>query len=133
MRQENLRGMQVEARERGFISLHQSHLADRCGRLQLMHRRWSLAPSEPLHAFGNRTRGHEHDFLAHLTKRRDFLGPARDRCVVDAAAVVGHEAGTDFDHEPARGGDHRNDCRRIHSVTVVVAATGCFCSHSKIA
>jgi hypothetical protein len=100
MRQENLRGVQVEARERGFISLHQSHLTDRGRGLQLVHALRPLLPSQPLHALDDRAARHQQYAAPGLAQPR-LLGPPRDRCVVDATAAGGHEAKPP-DHRAAR-------------------------------
>ena len=48
---------------------------------------------------------HEHDLAAAALQRRDLRRPARDRGVVEAAAVVGDEARADLDDEAPRGRD----------------------------
>ncbi len=53
MREQDLRGDKPVLGEAGLVRLHQPHLADRGGRLQLMHGARTLPPAEPLHAFGD--------------------------------------------------------------------------------
>ena len=54
VREQNLRGVQPEMRESGFVGLHQAHLSDRGRGLQCVDGVRPPRPTEALHAFGNR-------------------------------------------------------------------------------
>ena len=107
VRQQDLRRVQAELRERRFVGLHESHLADGRRRLQLVHRRRPRGPAEPLHALGDRARRDEHDVLARVLQLGDLRRPRGDGGGVEAASVVGDEARADLDHQAARARDRR--------------------------
>ena len=79
VREQDLRGVQAELRERRLVRLDETHLADRGRRLQLVHRRRARGPAEPLDALGDRARRDEHDFLARVLQLGDLRRPARRR------------------------------------------------------
>jgi len=100
--EQHLCGLQAVFAEGAFICLAQPHLADGGGGLQLVHRFRTLAPAQALAAFGNGATGNQHHLFAATTQFGDFRRPAGKRGVVEALAVVGYQAGADFDHD-ARG------------------------------
>ncbi|BEU66124.1 hypothetical protein MAFF301069_06790 [Ralstonia pseudosolanacearum] len=107
MRQQHLRRADTVPRELRFVHLGQAHLSDGGSGLQLVDLLRPPGPAQPLHAFGDGAGAHQHDLLAGRAQRRDLRGPAGDGGLVEAAAVIGDQAGTDLDDEAARIGDQR--------------------------
>ena len=58
-------------------------------------------PAEALHALGDRTARHHHDFAALPGEHRHLPAPVADGVGVDAAAFVGDQARADLDDDPA--------------------------------
>ena len=105
MSEQHLRSMQAKAGERGLVGLHQPHLPHCRCRLELVYCSWTLFPSEPLHAFRNRSRRHQDDLLRGPTQCRDLLGPSSHCRMIDAASIVGYQAGAYFDDQAPSGED----------------------------
>ena len=105
MREQDLRSANVVLGKAALVDLRETHLPDCRGSLKLVDLTWPLRPAEPLHAFGDRARTHEHDLLALRTQRRNLRGPAADCRMIEPTAVVGDEARTDFHYQTPRIGD----------------------------
>ena len=61
MGQQHLRGLDAVALEGVLVGLGNAHLTNGGRSLQLTHFPRPLLPAQPFHAFGNGTRGHQHD------------------------------------------------------------------------
>ena len=102
VRQQHLRAADAVRAQRRLVDLRQAHLSDRSRRLELVDGARPRRPSEPLHPFGDGA-ARDHDELALLAHELGHLpAPAADRIGVDATAVVGDEARSDLDDDPAR-------------------------------
>jgi hypothetical protein len=88
--------MQAVLAKAGLVYLHQTHLANGCGGLQIMNCRRPLLPAKPLHAFGNRAAGYEHDRFALLLEMDNLLYPLADRVMIQSRAFVGKKAAAYF-------------------------------------
>src|SRR5712691_9050161 len=99
MREEHLRRVQSVLAEARFVYLHESHLPDRGGGLQLVHGVRAPCPAEALHALGNGAARYQHDFLTCPAQFGNLSRPAGDRGGVQPRAPVGHERAADFDDE----------------------------------
>src|SRR5690606_11266187 len=87
--EKNLRCAQAMPRESNFVSLDETHLADRCRSLQLVHGMRATSPSQSGHALGNGAAGNKHHLLA-LGMQRGYLGcPFGDRSLVKTSTFVG--------------------------------------------
>ena len=62
--------------------------------------------AESLHAFGNRTGAHQHDFLAERAQLCDLRRPFCDRRMIEAAPVVGDQRRADLDDQASCGMNH---------------------------
>ena len=99
MRQQNLRGFQVVLEKGGLIGLRQPHLANRRGRLQIVHGFRTRRPAQALHASGNGARRHQQDLLASRIERRDLAGAIGNKAIGQPGAVVGHQGTAHLDHD----------------------------------
>src|SRR5882762_358606 len=94
--------MQAVLPEARLVDLHESHLPDCGGGLQLVHGVRALGPAQALHAFGDRAARDQDDLLARLAKPRDLPCPARDGGRVQPCAPIGDEGAADLDDETLR-------------------------------
>jgi len=99
VRQQNLRGFESVFAKRGFIHLHQSHLADRRGGLQLVDLVRTGFPAKALHAFCDGTTGNEQDVNAAFAERCNLPDPILDQRVIHTGTVIGDECGADLDDD----------------------------------
>ena len=99
VRQQHLRRVQAVLHEGGFVRLHETHLADGGRCLQFVDGLRARGPAQSRDAFGDRAGGNQHDLAATAFEQRDFLGPSRDRRVVESPPVVGDQARADLDDE----------------------------------
>ncbi len=107
MREQNLSRTDAALCKATLIHLRQPHLTDCGSRLKLIDLTWSLGPPETLHAFGNRTRTHEHDFLAPRAQLGNLLRPSTDGFMVESPTIIGDQTRSDFYDEPFGIGYHR--------------------------
>ena len=126
VRQQDLRGVQAELRERRLVGLHEAHLPDRGRGLQLVDRARPRASSRgacmPSAIAPDET---STTSLARALQRGDLRRPARDGGVVEPAAVVGDEARADLDDQPrARAADGARSCARRLRRCAGAARTG---------
>ena len=98
MGEQHLGGVQPVLLEAGFPGLHQPHLADGGGGLQLMHGIRAARPAQPGHALGHRAGGHHHDVDAALAQGHHAVHPDLHQVPVQAAAVVGEQSAANFDY-----------------------------------
>ena len=98
MGQQNLRGVHAMLLETGLVSLHQPHLPDGCRGLQFGDITRRRLEPEPLDAFRNRTRRHQHHFGTLLAQQRHLFRPGGNHVTVDSLPAVGNEGGTNLDH-----------------------------------
>src|SRR5207245_2893012 len=91
--------MQTVLPEARLVYLHESHLPDCGGGLQLMHGVRAPRPTQALHTFGDGTARNQDELLAGLPKLRDLRCPARDGGRVQPCTPVGDEGAADFDDE----------------------------------
>ena len=105
MGEQHLRGADAVLTEGVLVRFAQSHLADGRRRLQFVHRLRPFGPTEALATLGDRAAGDQQHLLAAALEFGDFAGPARERAVVEAAAVVGDQAGADLDDQAVGGVD----------------------------
>ena len=68
-----------------------------------MHRARTLAPAEPLHAFGDGAAGYQHDFAVEFAQLRNLRCPARERGMIQSLPLIGDQTGPDFDHKSFGG------------------------------
>ncbi len=99
MGQQDLRGRQADPPKSGLVDLRQAHLADGGRGLQRRHLARPYGPAQAQHALGDGARTHHQDFLALLAQQRELARPLADRCLVEARAVVGDQAGADLDDD----------------------------------
>jgi hypothetical protein len=78
VRQQHLGGAQAVGAKARLVHLRQAHLADRGAGLQFMDIGGTARKTEAQHAFGDRPRAHQHDFLAERAQAGDLQRPARD-------------------------------------------------------
>ena len=106
VRQQHLRAVHAVLGQPRLVHLHEPHLADSGGGLQLVHFLRPRGPAQALHAFGDRAAGHHQQFAPLPCEHRQLARPIADGHGVDAAAFVGDEAGAHLDDDAARALQH---------------------------
>ena len=104
VRQQHLRGMQMMFREARFVHLHQAHLANCGSRLQFVDGSGTLGPAQSLHAFSDGTTGDQHHLAPESRQLCNLLRPRVDGGLIQAAPVIGDQAGAHLDDNRARTG-----------------------------
>ncbi|MOA23406.1 hypothetical protein D3C78_1440250 [compost metagenome] len=105
MSQKDLRGVLAMLAKARLPRLHQAHLADRSGSLQLVHRARSCGPAQLAHAGSHGPGGHQHQLNARLTQGNHLLDPYGHGTAVEALAIGREQRTTDL-HDPALGASH---------------------------
>ncbi len=124
MGQQHLGGADAIAAKLAFVDLGETHLAHCRGGLQFMDFLGAPDPAQPLHAFGDGAGADQHDFLAGHAQLGDLCRPTGDGLVIEALAVVGHQAGPNLDDDTFCLGDDR-----LHGGNPVCwVLLFCFCS-----
>ena len=115
MGEKNLRRFNAVRRKRRFVGLHQAHLANGSGGLQLANTLRALTPPQPQYAFGNRAGTHENHFFAVVYQRADLRSQVFDHLSIQSATVVGQKSTSDF-HDNATGIFKRTLFHAFHSL-----------------
>ena len=103
MGQQHLGRMQPMFLKTGLIGLHQPHLPNGRGGLQLMDGFRPPAPAHAAHALGHRAGGDQDQLPPIGNPGRHLLHPGRQRFPVQPLAVTGQQGTADL-HYPAAGG-----------------------------
>ena len=97
--QQHLRAAHAIFAQFGFVHLRQAHLPDCGGGLQLVQFLRSAGPAEPLHAFGNRSARHHHQFAPLGSQSRQLPTPVADRLGINTSTLIRHQAGANLDDD----------------------------------
>ena len=104
--QQHLGAAHLVVAQLGFVHLHQAHLPNGGGRLQLVQLFGAGFPAQAFHALGHGPAG-DHDQLARRPlvathQRGQLAGPFPDGRLIQTAPLVGDEAGAHFDDNAPR-------------------------------
>ncbi len=115
VRQQHLRAAQAVFAQLRLVHLHQAHLADGGGGLQFVQFLRPRRPAQALHALGDGAAGDHHQLAPLMRQHRQLPAPVADGGGVEAAALVGDQAGADLDDDAPRLAQHLSHgcgCRR---------------------
>ncbi|MCY1177117.1 hypothetical protein D9M73_174140 [compost metagenome] len=104
MGQQHLGGLQAVGREAGLPRLHQPHLPDRRGSLQLVHVARPGNPAQAAHARRHRAGGYQHQLDAGAVQGDHLLDPHRHGIAIQTAAIRGEQRTADLHHPAPRAG-----------------------------
>ncbi|MOA12736.1 hypothetical protein D3C78_1327540 [compost metagenome] len=104
MGQQHLGGLQAVGREAGLPRLHQPHLPDRRGSLQLVHVARPGNPAQAAHARRHRAGGYQHQLDAGAVQGDHLLDPYRHRIAIQPPAVGREQGAADLHHPAPRAG-----------------------------
>src|SRR5712691_4301124 len=85
--------------EAGLVYLHQAHLPDRRGGLQLVHGAGAPRPAQTLHALGDGAARNQEELLAGPPEFRNLSRPTCDRGGVEPRSPIGDQRAPDLDDE----------------------------------
>ena len=102
MCEQHLGRLQLVLAQAAFIHLHQPHLANGGGSLQLVNLFGAGMPAQALHALGNRAAADHDDFTALLAQGGQLSAPLANGGGIQSAAFVSNQAGAHF-HDDAAG------------------------------
>ncbi len=105
MGQKDLRSVPAVFSEARLPRLHQAHLADGSGCLQLVHGTRSLGPAQAAHTGGYRPGRHQHQLDTRFMQRHHLLDPDTHGRAIQAFAICRQQGTADF-HDPALGTRH---------------------------
>jgi len=106
MREQNLRDVQIVAREKFGIHRHEARLADGGTGLQFREFARTFFITQRAHARADGAGGDEHDFPAGFSQRGDLRDELFQLRRVGLLAAVGEHAGAEF-HDDTGGGFDR--------------------------
>ena len=99
--QQHLGTAQTVFAQLGLVHLRQAHLPNGRCRLELMDFIGAVAPAQPLHSLGDGATGDHDDFAPTTHQLRQLAAPLPNRRLVEASAIVGHQARAHLDHNAA--------------------------------